>query len=151
MATSITHEDVKPRIGVPTATTTYDTELDTICTACAGGVDAAIDASFLTSAAAAVKLAAIDISAGSCIIGMMDRPGYAEVITAQGVAMGGLDKVHADKLIKAGWDALKQFLLVNATKTAAEVAALVKVADSAECDMSDAVMVFGVDTGNYEF
>jgi len=151
MATTITHEDVKPRVGVPSATTTYDTEMDTVCTAVAAGVDAAVDAAYLTSAAALVKLAAIDIATGTLIVGIFNRPGYAEQMIAAGVTLGGLDKDGAKELIKQGWATLAPYRPDKATATAAAEAAKTQVADSAECDLSSDDMIFGSDSAEYDY
>ncbi|OYV99458.1 MAG: hypothetical protein B7Z62_00210 [Deltaproteobacteria bacterium 37-65-8] len=149
MATSITHEDVKPRIGVASATTTYDTEIDTVCTAVAAGVDAAVDSAYLTSAAALVKLAAIDIATGTLIIGILNRPGYAEQLAAAGVTLGGLDKDGAKELIKTGWATLAPYRQDRAAATAAAEAAKTQAADSAECDSTVDDMVFAMNSAEY--
>jgi len=107
MATSITHEDVKPVMGIPLATTTYDTEIDTVCTAVGAAVDSAVGAVFLAANAALVKEAAICIAAGKCWLGMVNRPGYAAALDVGGIKISALDKGGAVDLIKTGWNMLK--------------------------------------------
>ncbi len=109
MATSITHEDVKPRIGIPSATTTFDTEIDTICTAVAAGCDSAVASAFLTSNAAYVKEAAIMIASGTAALSMAKRPGWGEAVTAGGLALGALGTDGAETMIKVGWEMLKPY------------------------------------------
>jgi hypothetical protein len=96
-------------MGIPLATTTYDTELDTVCTAVAAGVDASVASAFLTSSAAYVKEAAIQIATGTAVLGMMNRPGYAEAVQATGLTVAGLNKDGAVDLIKVGWSMLQPY------------------------------------------
>jgi len=107
MATAITHEDIKPVMGVPLATASYDDDLDKICTAVGNAVDLAVGAVFLAANAALVKEAAINIAAGKGWLGMCNRPGYAEAVNIAGLTVGPLDKDGAIDLIKIGWDMLK--------------------------------------------
>lgn len=109
MATSITHEDVKPRVGIPSATVAYDSEIDTVCTAVGLGVDAYVASAYLTSDAAVVKEAAIIIASGHTALSMAKRPGWGESISSAGVAVGALDASGAESLIKLGWDMLRPF------------------------------------------
>lgn len=109
MATSITHEDVKPRVGIPSATVTFDDEIDTICTAIGAAVDAYVASSYLTSDAAVVTEAAIMIASGTVILSMAKRPGWGEAVTAGGLALGSLGVEGGSDMIKLGWDLLKPF------------------------------------------
>lgn len=109
MSTSITHEDVKPRVGIPSATTTFDTEIDTICTAMGAAVDAYVASAYLTSDAAVVKEAAIMISSGTVALSMAKRPGWGEAVSGGGVSIGALGTDGASDMIKLGWDLLKPF------------------------------------------
>jgi len=107
MATSITHEDVKPRLAILVANTTYDDEIDLICTPIMNAVDAAVGAVFLAANAALVKEAAINIAAGTCWLRFCHLPGYTEGVVIVGLTVGPLDKAGAIDLIKIGWDMLK--------------------------------------------
>ena len=109
MATSITHLNVKPRVGIPSATTTFDTEIDTICTAMGAAVDAYVASAYLTSDAAVVKEAAIMIASGTVILSMAKRPGWGEAITAGGLALGSLGVDGGSDMVKLGWELLKPF------------------------------------------
>lgn len=109
MATSITHDDVKPRVGIPSATTDFDTEIDKICTAMGAAVDAYVASAYLTSDAAVVKEAAILISSGTVILSMAKRPGWGEAVTAGGLALGSLGVDGGSDMIKLGWELLKPF------------------------------------------
>src|SRR3990167_822793 len=149
MATSIDHEDVKPRLGIPTADTAYDTELNTICTAVAAGVDAAVDSAFLTAKAAYVRLAAIDIATGTSWLGMCDRPGYAEAVAAAGVQAAGLDKAGAEALIKAGWANLSPKRIAE-VRNLGIPEATAAVADGGSSEgQDDADLTFGVGNSVY--
>jgi hypothetical protein len=120
MATSITHEDIKPVIGVASATTTYDTEFDTICTLAGSAVDAYAD----TGAPANVlKQAAVYIASGGALIYLASLPGRSESVTAGGVGLG--ETVNApvgDKLIALGWELLKPFNIIDFDASVAEAA-----------------------------
>jgi hypothetical protein len=122
MATSIAHADVKPIIGILAATATWDSELDTICTACGGAVDAAVGSTSLTANAALVKEAAILIAAGTGGLGMMNRPGYAEEVAVAGLTVGPLDKDGFVELVDLGWKMLAPFLADAWAKSLADVA-----------------------------
>lgn len=107
MATSITHADITPMLGILPAVTTWDGDFDTVCTAVGSAVDAAVGAVFLAANAALVKEAAICIAAGKCWLGMVNRPGYAEALDVGGIKISALDKGGAVDLIKTGWGMLK--------------------------------------------
>lgn len=109
MATSITHVNVKPRVGIPSATSTFDTEIDNICTAVGAAVDAYVASSYLTSDAAVVKEAAIMIASGTVILSMAKRPGWGEAITASGLSLGSLGVDGGSDMVKLGWELLKPF------------------------------------------
>lgn len=128
MATSITHEDIKPIIGIPTATTTYDTEFDTVCTAVGSAVDAYCD----TGAPAAVlKQGAIYISAGECMNYLSSLPGRSEAISAGGVSLTeSIQSPIGDKLISLGWELLKPFGLIDYDAVSAEAALRVALAQA---------------------
>lgn len=107
MATSISHTDIKPILGIATLTTSYDDELDIVCTAVGLAVDEAVGAVFLAANPDLLEEAAICIAAGKCWLGMCNRPGYAEAVNIAGLAVGPLDKAGAVDLIKTGWNMLK--------------------------------------------
>lgn len=131
MSTSITHEDIKPRMSLGvTLTAGDDTLLDTICTGVAAGVDGAAAA----APTALLKEAAITIASGEGWLSLCNRPGFAEAITAAGVAMGALTKDGAVELIKLGWSMLTSYMGAGAAAEAAENAARVLLAQARDDD-----------------
>lgn len=124
MATAITHEDIKSILGIPSATTTYDTELDALCDNIEASVDVAVTAAFLTASPAFVKAAAIQIAAGLSGLGLLNRSGYAEAVTAGGIVVGALDRSGYLEMIKIGWDMLAPHSVAAAARDTAETAKL---------------------------
>jgi len=122
MATNIGYADIKPIIGILAATSTWDTELDVICTDVEAAVDAAVGATSLSANAALVNEAAILIAAGSGGLGMMNRPGYAEAVAVAGLTVGPLTKEGFIELIDLGWKMLAPFLADAWAKSLADVA-----------------------------
>lgn len=126
MATSITHEDIKPLIGVATATTTYDTEFDTICTLAGSSVDAYADSG---APANVLKQAAVYIASGGALVYLASLPGRSEAVSAGGISLG--ESVNApvgDKLISLGWELLKPFNVIDFDAVTAEAAYRVALA-----------------------
>jgi hypothetical protein len=117
---------------IPLATTTYDTELDTICT----GVGAGVDGAAGTAPAALLKEAAIMIAAGTAWIGMANRPGYAESFVAVGVTVGGMNKDGAIDLVKTGWQILLPYCGQKVAAEAAEAAFAAALAAARDDDVA---------------
>jgi hypothetical protein len=135
MATSITHEDIKPIVGVATATTSYDTEFDTICTMAGSTVDAYSDSG---APANVLKQAAIYIAAGGALIYLASLPGRSEAVTAGGVALSeSVQSPVGDKLIALGFELLKPFNVIDYDASAAEAAYKVALAQARDDYVAD--------------
>lgn len=126
MATSITHEDIKPLVGVGTSITTYDTEFDSICTMAGSAVDAYADSG---APANVLKQSAIYIAAGGALIYLASLPGRSEAVSAGGLSVTeSVNSPVGDKLISLGWDLLKPFNVIGFDADAAEAAYRVAMA-----------------------
>jgi len=132
MATTITTANIKARLMIPAGTTTWDTDFALVATQVGAGVDGAA----ATAPAALLVEAAIMIAAGECWLGLCNRPGFAEAVSAAGVSMSALTKEGAVDMIKLGWSFLAGYMGPEAAALAAEYAARVLLAQARDDDAS---------------
>ncbi len=111
MAISITVAEVKDKLLIPSATTTYDTPIDSLIDLMQPALETELEPTLLANAslASVIKQGMLEVIAGEFLNQRRREPGYAEDITV-GTLKIGASALDGSALILQGRERLLPFL-----------------------------------------